>query len=872
MCVSDNLMLPSTTYKSNRHSAISQRSDPSGNGEEFFIPMALDPNPAPGPSPLTRHHKFDQAAEMTAKPAPADTKALSRDYFHTNGQASTTPSRVASQDYDTSRTTPTSNSPRESRHSSQPSSPHIAYQEIGREPSSDLADTIRKRKDHGMPLGSINSLAQEKPRDVSGELRSRPNGESRNGKFMLQEVPKTKKSGSTRSSHSDEISPSLDTTSLASSKSSSAPTSAITHPKEQPTTTTTTDSPPSLRPNKSLNGSPLATHDVKGHDLGLIDSPTSQSSLASTQLHHLPERRDSLAKSGTSKHHARKDLGEGHLAKQSSNISHPDPEYEKLASVPPSLLPGFNPSLANPTTSRSTSKLADSPSSGNAVDTTHHPPSRARDRDRPALAAASAGDSFTAPRAPPNPPGGGHKSNNPSVSTLKSENSRHGEPSLPRYSAGNEFSMDEELARILGNENHPDHASFLRRVSNSVRHTRSYSDRGTRLSREQKWPKSPLQAAPTDAFGDMSSPPPSSPESKEELTWLKNELHREKQRTVEREQRLAELEAALEAKSSIRQMNTELREKRSTIVDLDTQKEIVVRELELLTEHIAAAKKSEEPLDLAGMSNLVLREFAESLQKLKDSFAPHIEELTQNRNELKEEVAELTQLRDKSAQEFEQLSQKNADLAKLNNQLVNELYKSVPASSLDARSSPNGLGIYTHPIKDRSNRSIDGREAQPSIAESSSMTGSTVVHELDGDSATYLAAPQVVNIRKAQPKKFNWKRGGQHVAKGVTKGLKGAFTSNDPNKLHRDGPFSEGSTPSSVQPGQQEYSSGGGNQSKMQMHDPNRQGFGLFGNQKQKPLSKNASNSAVSMVNADGSPGKGTRLESLLSRLADSFF
>ena len=809
--------------------------------------MTLDPNPAPGPSPLTRHQMLDPPGEMPVKSQAAESKP-SRDYFHTNGQVST--SRVASQDYDTSRTSPTSNSPRESRHSSQPSSPHIAYQEIGREPA-DLADTVRKRKEHGMPLGSINSLTHEKPRDLSGELRSRPNGASRNGKFMLQEVPKSKKSGSTRSSKSDGISPSLDT-SLSSSKSSSAPASATAQAKEQSAVHPTADSPLSLRPNKSMNGSPLAAQDVKSHDLGSIDSPTSQSSLASTQMQSLPERRDSLAKSGTSKHHgSRKENGGGHVVKQ-SNTSHSDPEQEKQAAIPASLIPGFNPSHGDPNGTRSVSKITDSPLPGSVPDMSQL--LRARDRDRVAVTSASAGDSFTAPRVPPNP-AGSHMSNNPSVSTLKSENSRHGEmlpsSSLPRYSAGGEFSMDEDLARILGNEDHPDHASFLRRVSNSVRHTRSYSDRGTRLSREHKWPKSPLQAG-----HELSSTPPSSPESKEEVMWLKNELRRERQKTVEREQRLAELEAALEAKSSIRQMNTELQEKRSTIVDLDTQKEIVVRELELLTEHIAAAKKSEEPLDLAGMSNLVLREFAESLQKLKDSFSPQIEDLTQNRNELMEAVASLTQMRDKSAQEFEHFSLKNAELAELNNGLVHqiqELRKVVLAPSMDtARSSPNGLGIYTHQIKDRSNRSIDGREPSHSIAESS-MTGSTVVHELDGgDSATYLAAPQVVNIRKAQPKKFNWKKGGQNVAKGV-KGLKGAFTSNDPNKLHRDGSFAEGTTSASMQPAP-EYPTG--SQSKMQMHDPARQGFGLFGNQKQKPPSKNASNSTVSMVNADGSPGK----------------
>lgn len=406
--------------------------------------------------------------------------------------------------------------------------------------------------------------------------------------------------------------------------------------------------------------------------------------------------------------------------------------------------------------------------------------------------------------------------------------------------------MDEDLARILGNEDHQ--ASFLRRVSNSVRHARSYSDRGTRLSREQKWPKSPLTATPDEAFRhDFSSPLSSSPESKEELTWLKNELRREKQRAVEREQRLQELEAALEAKSSIRQMNSELQEKRTTMADLDMQKEVVLRELERLTKHITAAKKSHEPLDLNGLSNTILREFAEDLQKLKSSFSPEIEELTQNRNDLRDEVADLTQAKDQRTLEFGQLSAKNAELAELNNHLVNqihELYKPNAGPEM-IRPAPNGLGIYTHPSNERSNRSIDGRELTPSITESS-MTGSTVVHELDGDPPTYLAAPQVVNIRKAKVNKFNWK-------KGVTKGLK-AFTSNDPSKVHREGQFSEGPPYlGSVQPAP-EYPMGG--QTRGQMQDPLRQGFGLFGNQKQKPLSKNASNNTVSVINADGSPGK----------------
>lgn len=833
LTIVDHLILPATTYKANRNSFVA---DP--NGDEFCIPLAFDNSPAPARVPPARQHHSH--GEPVVKPASQPPEGrTSRDYFNVNGPSST--SRVASQDYEINRISSTSNSPRDSRHSSQPSSPHIAYQEIGREPS-ELAESVRKRKDHGMTHASISSLARETP----NELRPRANGDSRHEKFKLQEVPKSKKSGSTRSSKSDGLSPSLDTS--LSSKSSSAPTSAITHVKE-PIMLPTSESPPLLRPNKLINGggSPMVSQDPKIHDRGSTDSPTSQSSLSTTPLQNPPQRKDSLGKPGPSKHISRRDVGTGHPVKLTAAPSNETP-LEK-PSIPPSLTPGYNPPVSVANGNRFISKPTDSPPSGSMTDLPYVP-LRPRDRDRGVSAGGPSTDMFVAHRIPPNPPSG-HRSTSASISTQRSESTRNGDlqvsPSLPRYSAGGEFSMDEDLARILGNEDQQ--ASFLRRVSNSVRHARSYSDRGTRLSREHKWPKSPLTSNPDDAFRhEFNGALSSSPEPQEELTWLKNELRQERQRTVEREERLQELEAALEAKSNIRQMNSELREKRVTMADLDTQKEVVLRELERLTEHIAAAKKSDEPLDLNGLSNTVLREFAEDLQKLKSSFSPEIEELTQYRNELRDAVADLTQQRDQRALEFGQLSTRNADLAELNNQLVNqiqELYKANGGPILDvSRPVPNGLGIYTHPSNERSNRSIDGRDLTPSIAESN-MTGSTVAHELDGDQPTYLAAP--VNIRKAKVNKFNWKRGGQNVAKGVTKGLK-ALTSNDPSKVHREGQFPEGQPYGSVQPA--EYPVAG--QTRGQPQDPLR---GLF-NQKQKPTSKNASNHTVSVINVDGSPGK----------------
>ncbi|KAM5469708.1 Rho-type gtpase-activating protein [Microsporum audouinii] len=412
-----------------------------------------------------------------------------------------------------------------------------------------------------------------------------------------------------------------------------------------------------------------------------------------------------------------------------------------------------------------------------------------------------------------------------STYTLPSDTQRQASsgssPGLLRYSAVGDFSLDEDMARILGDDPQAQD-SFLRKVSNSVRHGRSFSDKGSRLSRELKWPaKSPPG---TDNPGnDISSPIPSGLESKDELIWLRNELKRERQKVIEKDQKILELETSLNATVNIKQVNTELREKRSTMIFLDAQKEIILRELEVWKEHIAAEKKNNKPLDLGKMSNSVLRDLAESLENLKNTFAPQIEELIQKRNDLVEELANIGRMKDKSFQEFEQLSLKNAQLAELNNQLVHqiqELYKANSnTSSGSNRQTPNGLGIYSHQ-KDKSSTSLEARSTPyEAVASNSSVT----VPE-EAEPATVIQGPHVVNIRKGQPKKFTWKKG-QNVAKGVTKGLKGAFL------YQREGQLNDNS--SIISTSQQE--SNGSGMPRSQMQDPSRQGFGFFGNQKGKP-------------------------------------
>ena len=431
-------------------------------------------------------------------------------------------------------------------------------------------------------------------------------------------------------------------------------------------------------------------------------------------------------------------------------------------------------------------------------------------------------ESFVEPRSAPMPPPGSARSRNESVNTIRSDVFAPAQksPSLPRYSAGGEFTLDEDMARILGNEDGSG-SSFLKRVSNSVRHGRSYSDKAGRMSRD-KYPRSPM-------LQDISSPSTISVEdSNERIAFYKNQLRTERQKLNEFQRKISELEATIAASNAISQANSELREKRSTMVVLDTQKEIVVRELELMTEHIAKVKTNKEPLDMGKMTSTVIRDFAASLERLANSFTPQLEELIEKRNNLLAEITNLTHLKEKSFAEFEQLSSKNAQLAELNNQLVHQIQNLYKANSGHAPTPEppkvNGLGIYTH----HKDKSVESTAVARNMSTDNSMQDSTTTLAAgEAEPVTVLQGPQVVNIRKGQPKKFDWRKG-QKVAKGVTKGIKGAFSSAQ-QSYSRDLQFAEtgayGQQPAGMGP---EY----GTTLPGKNQEPNKGGFGFFGGQK----------------------------------------
>ncbi|KFY70575.1 hypothetical protein V499_09065, partial [Pseudogymnoascus sp. VKM F-103] len=440
-------------------------------------------------------------------------------------------------------------------------------------------------------------------------------------------------------------------------------------------------------------------------------------------------------------------------------------------------------------------------------------------------------------------------------------------PKLPRWSAGGDFTMDEDMARILGTDERAE--SLLRRVSNAVRHGRTPSDHSahrhgghgrsisettSRTATSGHWPKTPIAedgivASPQSI--SMGSPRAGGDDSAVLRRQLRNS-----------EQRVAELERVFVASGELKSVTKQLVEKRKTVHELGSQAEIMIRQIEVLAGYVERAKRAEgkHELDMEEMEESAIKDFVLRIERLKQSMSREVETLFEERETLFDEKAAAIKSRDRALAEFEQLSIKNAQLADLNNDLTTQIQErfraqSGPAAGVESPKPPmssggasaNGLGIYGHSKDKLSLPNLDDASSTTAAATSyapSLATAHSYPHVLDADAAlepaTVLSAPHVVNIRKAQAKKFNWKKGGATVAKGVSKGFKGAFGSErERNAAAAAGGMGEigmpynttvtpVDSPSLMAPPQNSQLGGGGGGSlpKSQSSDP--RGFGLF--------------------------------------------
>ncbi|KAG0649206.1 putative Rho-type GTPase-activating 4 [Hyphodiscus hymeniophilus] len=814
----DGLTLPTTTYRNNRHSAIS---DINGNdGESFFIPLALDPSPAPAMTPRSTSETWIDSSTKGKENKPPE-----KDYFGVKSRPQ--------------------NEPKSREASSASSTPHIAFQEKGRQPSaeetSQIKDSIRKAQTGINKTASINAspiIGSDEPRiqHANSPKSSNLNGKNQvsGEKFRLGDVPKGKRSGTSRSNSASEIA-SVDS-SLSSKSTSGGGFSAVPPRKEAPLSISSTDSS-SAQSKADKTGTPQSSHDLKLRD---EDSrPSFESSNSSAPVARMDSR-------GTSKSIPRKEIPTSAVKNTISSMSSSSEPDTSPSSVSSSDTPGVTPTVNGKTIS---GPLHQSPLNADSI-----PP---RAASRPAGPQQKLSDSYMAPRAPPAPPPLGQANS----SSVTSPNGVPVSPKLPRWSAGGDFTMDEDMARILGGTDESS-ASILRRVSNAVRHGRTGSETGNpvripghgrsvsettaRTAASPRWPKTPIAEDSTVAR-EISSPiSVTSPASGDDPALLRRQLRNS-------EQRVAELEKQFTSEKDLKSLNRKLIEKRKTVSVLDSQTEIMIQQLEVLAGYVERAKGSKQPMNISELEDSAIKEFVQKLERIKQAMSASVESLYEERDQLLEQKTQIVTDRDRALVEFEQLSSKNAQLADMNNDLTHQIQERFKAQSGNNVDSPkpqmNGLGIYTHHHKGKSNVSVQLDEASLRPSTSTTLLGSTNSYPqaMDQDSsmepATVLSAPHVVNIRKGQAKKFNWKKGGQTVAKGVSKGFKGAFASvqQERNQQWQGQTGDSIGMPYNMTIAPVESPAGPPHPLPRSVsNDPSRQAFGLF--KKANAMQKNSSN------------------------------
>ncbi|RYP54858.1 hypothetical protein DL768_000422 [Monosporascus sp. mg162] len=667
-----NLPLPSTTYRKNRSSAVFSNADVNGSNssnadDSFFIPVALDPSPAPSVT-----------SRSTTEPLAESKKPREKDYF--------------------SLSRPTATSERKA--DSQTSTPHIAFQEKGRQPSSDY-ETPSPPKELGRKLSKSsrtdkNNSSSASPIASEDKSQKMANGKSAaSDDFKLQEAPKSKK--------------------MSNSRNNPQPTSL-----QEPITFKSNS-------HKDKDGQSGSSTEAAQHLQTRDFISTPRSSLDSRL------KEDEEVGSSNS------------LGKQSNNHAKTIPRKE----------------VANTTASRPANNRSMSASSRSHVG----------DEQPPALPprASTTGnkpnEAYMSPRAPPAPPT--HAAGKESVSSAPEQHEAKVSPKLPRWSAGGDFSMDEDMARILGTDEGS--SSILRRVSNAVRHGRTNStdssgiapragharsaSETTRATTSPHWPKTPTVDDTANCLGrDITSP--ISIAAGDDPALLK-------QRLRSSEQRVAELERQFTTEKDLQNLSQRLEEKRKTVSVLDTQTEIMIRQLEVLAGYVERAKETKQPIDPRELEESSIRDFVQKLDKLKQSMTAALEQLHTERDEVVEERNRAIADRDRARIEFEQLVSKNAQLADLNNDLTHQIQERFKNNS-DGRSHVNGLGI-SQQHKGASNNSV-------SFDNSSIHTGTTMVaHE--HEEPILEAGPTVVKIGKGQVKKFNWKKNSKAMAQKIGQGV-----------------------------------------------------------------------------------------------------
>lgn len=493
--IDQNLRMPQS-YNRNRHSHISHASDVSDafqmlaggdpNEPYSFIPLVLDPSPGPLPSQSYRRD-----------PSPNDFR---------NDERAPPPSR--------SFTAPPVELPAElpPRSEAAPRN-HIAYQEKTTRQNSYGSQTSGKPSADRERVynAAASSSAFQSQRSTKAQSIGLPSGffeldsgsplattptpkEEKKEPFKLGEVPRNRKAGSKATTPTDETvsSPTTPSASSGYGAFSSAATDSSAPTPVFPPRGDSTKPPPRIETTRALESPEYS---------GSTTDPSRTTSRSNS--------------SGTSA-----DYIENSIRKENSDSTLRTGSLDSgMAQHPPR--------------TSSTAAAAGARAS----------PSRelAAPRTNPNAAKRHSMILPPAPK-PPGPPGnaarspGGGHSQSASLSVIPPV----GSPVLqdPLKSPIGGLSMEEDFAKIFGEDNQS--AQLFRRVSNAVRHGRSYSDLAGRITTSPVWPRSPSTRGGrrrVDSYGEITSPIVTA-ESKEENAMLKNELRLSSQRIAELESRL----------------------------------------------------------------------------------------------------------------------------------------------------------------------------------------------------------------------------------------------------------------------------------------------------------------------------------------------
>lgn len=298
--------------------------------------------------------------------------------------------------------------------------------------------------------------------------------------------------------------------------------------------------------------------------------------------------------------------------------------------------------------------------------------------------------------------------------------------SLPLRTPVGDFSQDEDIARILGSD--VSTPALLRKVSNAVRHGRSFSDLAVSV------------------------------ENREENAVLKSELRKSTMKIAELEMKLA----MNETNSSIDP--TKIEEQRTQLAGLESERESRIRELEVWL-------IGKDGKDFDTFKKDSIRNLAKELENLRNTYEAQVQELSIQRGTLVEEISRLTRIRDQTIQDTEQLNMKNTQLMDLNNEITRQIQGKFQSNKLSFP-APNGLGI----MNKEGNDLLDSQKA--GVQSSAASTAGTHNHMNDGgeDDDVIIAQPTIVNVgRKGGYIKKSWKKGGAAIIKGAGKGFNKVF-------------------------------------------------------------------------------------------------